>query len=190
MRTGKRPGKRWVQVDDHPGEAIEEGRREQVHPAGLHDQVGAGVGDLRRQRSVVAFAGSARIVRDGLPKRPHRPVHGWHTGGCGPLGRVRSATVDHDEHNLGVERAVSAGVEDGLQVGAGPRRQDDETRGHRQSPTSSTSPVSDSTSRPITGWPEADAASASSASIATIRPMPMFHVRNDSLSGTSPSSTR
>ena len=68
-----------------------------------------------------------------------------------PVRRVRSPTVDHDEHHLGLERADGAGIEDGLQVGAGPRRQDDETRGHRQSPTSSTSPVSDSTSRPITG---------------------------------------
>ena len=151
VRTGKRPGKCRVKVDDHPGKTIEEGRREQVHPAGLHDQVGAGVGDLRRQRSVVVFAGSARIVGDGLPERSHRPVHGWHTGSRSPVRRVRSPTVDHDEHHLGLEPADGAGIEDGLQVGAGPRRQDDETRGHRQSPTSSTSPVSDSTSRPITG---------------------------------------
>ena len=151
VRTGKRSRKRWVQVDDHPGKTIEKGRREQVHPAGLHDQVGTDVGDLCRQRSVVAFAGPARIVGDGLPERPHRPVHGWHTGGRSPVRRVRSPTVDHNEHHLGRERAVGAGIKDGLQVGAGPRRQDDETRGHRQSPTSSTSPVSDSTSRPITG---------------------------------------
>ena len=85
VRTGKRPGKCRVKVDDHPGKTIEEGRREQVHPAGLHDQVGAGVGDLRRQRSVVVFAGSARIVGDGLRNGPiGRYTDGTPAAAAGP----------------------------------------------------------------------------------------------------------
>ena len=114
--TWKRSGKGRVQVHDHVGKAIKKGRGEQMHPTGLHDEIGASISHLGSQRSVVRLSRSSRVVGELVAERTHRPMHGSNAGGLGPLSGERAPAVHDNEDDLSLERARLACVEDGLQI--------------------------------------------------------------------------
>ena len=115
--AGQLAGQRRVEVDDAVGEPAEEAHREDAHPAGEHDEVGAEAGDDVGEAGVVVGAGLAGVAAD---------VDGGHAGGAGPLEGVGVGAVGHDGDDLGGSVPVGAGVEDGLQVRPVAGRQHDE----------------------------------------------------------------
>ena len=71
--AGQLAGQGRVEVDDPVGEPAEEAHRQDAHPAGEHDEVGAEAGDDVGQAGVVVGAGLARRGdRRGRPGCPAR----------------------------------------------------------------------------------------------------------------------
>ena len=116
--AGQFAGQRRVEVDHPIGEPAEEVHREDAHPPGEYDEVRAESGHRRRggRRSPSAVRPAGPDVDGGTPA---------------PLARARRR-----RRRVGTTATTSAGrrasshVEDGLQVGARSRGQDDEASHH------------------------------------------------------------
>jgi hypothetical protein len=99
-----------VQVDDAPWEAPEEAHREDAHPTGEHDEIGAGGLDGVGEANVVGGPRFAAVAGE---------VGRGDAGGGGPLEGEGIASIRDDMDDGSVDEPGSAGVDDRLQVAAG-----------------------------------------------------------------------
>ena len=97
LGAGQLAGQRRVEVDDAIGEPAEEAHREDAHPPGEDDEVGAEAGDDVGQAGVVVGAGLTVVAPD---------VAGGDAGGTGPVQGAGVGAVGHDGDDLGGETAV------------------------------------------------------------------------------------
>jgi hypothetical protein len=120
-RVEPREGRQQGRVDvDHPvAEAPHEGRAEQLHVAGQDDEVGRETLDPVADRVIPCLTVHVLGSCEDRGLDPGRP---------GPLQRPRRGLVRADADHLDLAAAVQA-VEDRLQVGPGPRGEDDDAEG-------------------------------------------------------------
>ena len=91
--AGQLAGQRRVEVDDAVGEPAEEAHREDAHPPGEDDEVGAEAGD---------DVGEAGVVVGPRPRRRGGATwHGRDAGGAGPGERAGVGAVGDDGDDLG-----------------------------------------------------------------------------------------
>jgi hypothetical protein len=127
-------GQGGVEVDDASREPAEEAHREDAHPAGEHDDVGAEPGDDVGEAGVVVRSGLALVAPD---------VHRRDAGDAGAHQGVGVGVVGDDGGDAGRQPPVGTRVDDRLQVAAVARGQHHETRalhgstldGHPDGPT-------------------------------------------------------